>query len=472
MFFSEKNKTLFKAQTLIITALAVLVSGQTLGQDLSVTVDQLKQLVQIDPSTGDALSTEDASNGVVFDISPRDADSWEIVSQQSQVETQDVPSALDVIGPNTQACVQATDDGSPGRVMDVTLTYFDNSNYSRMCSATWLARDSDGNPLNSEDVTCEYVVFNGNPAVRASLSLLDGGRSDLDGVANNQICFSMTPTFPKPFVSNPDNVQNGVELVVRPVDADRWEVDTVVSADDPSTVLSGYEAIGSNTDACLAAADGGLPGQKVGISLVYTRNFDYERICDGSWMVGSEGGEIQESQASCGYESLNGVLGARANLIFTDGGESDLDGEINDRICFSVTPAFANADGDTLLDDVDQCPNTPSDEVDLIDSFGCGPSEIDTDGDGVADGVDACPSTSESELQLVGEDGCSPNERDSDGDDVIDIEDAFPFDPNESVDSDGDGFGDNEEAASGSDPNDPEDYPVRRLPIWIFGTQR
>jgi Ca2+-binding RTX toxin-like protein len=69
---------------------------------------------------------------------------------------------------------------------------------------------------------------------------------------------------------------------------------------------------------------------------------------------------------------------------------------------------------------------------------------------------------------------------DSDGDGVIDTLDAFPFDPLESQDTDGDGIGDNrdtdsdndgvsddEEIAQGTDPLDPDSYPVPdvQLPV-------
>ena len=107
---------------------------------------------------------------------------------------------------------------------------------------------------------------------------------------------------------------------------------------------------------------------------------------------------------------------------------------------------------------------------DLQDSFPANPSETtDSDGDGITDGDDFCPSTAPEELEFVESEGCSPNERDTDGDGIIDLNDAFPTNPNETQDSDGDGFGDNEEVASGTDPLDAEDFPVKRkFPVYLM----
>ncbi len=70
--------------------------------------------------------------------------------------------------------------------------------------------------------------------------------------------------------------------------------------------------------------------------------------------------------------------------------------------------------------------------------------------------------------------------KDSDGDGAIDIEDAFPHDPNETVDTDGDGTGNNadldddndgysdeEEIAAGSDPLDADDTPLGKKQRFI-----
>ena len=74
--------------------------------------------------------------------------------------------------------------------------------------------------------------------------------------------------------------------------------------------------------------------------------------------------------------------------------------------------------------------------------------------------------------KLLGEvntEGCGASERDTDGDGVNDDLDAFPNNANETLDSDGDGYGDNEEISEGTDPNDPDDQPIQAgLPIWLL----
>ena len=80
-----------------------------------------------------------------------------------------------------------------------------------------------------------------------------------------------------------------------------------------------------------------------------------------------------------------------------------------------------------------------------------------------------------------------PAASDSDGDGVVDVEDAFPTDASETLDTDGDGVGNNAdtdddgdgypdlaEISSGTDPLDPSSFPesledqIRGLPIWFY----
>ena len=79
----------------------------------------------------------------------------------------------------------------------------------------------------------------------------------------------------------------------------------------------------------------------------------------------------------------------------------------------------ADADGDGVADDLDQCPNTP--EGVEVDENGC---PLDEDGDGVADYLDKCPGTPAG--VAVGPDGCP---LDSDGDGVLDADDECPGTP-------------------------------------------
>ena len=62
---------------------------------------------------------------------------------------------------------------------------------------------------------------------------------------------------------------------------------------------------------------------------------------------------------------------------------------------------------------------------------------MDSDGDGVGDNSDAFPNDASETV-------------DSDGDGVGDNSDAFPNDASETVDSDGDGVGDNSDACQGT----------------------
>jgi len=66
-----------------------------------------------------------------------------------------------------------------------------------------------------------------------------------------------------------------------------------------------------------------------------------------------------------------------------------------------AAPAPGDADGDGVLDDVDQCPDTPAGAT--VNETGC---EGDADGDGVVDRLDACPDTPAG--TTVDEKGCPP----------------------------------------------------------------
>jgi len=82
-------------------------------------------------------------------------------------------------------------------------------------------------------------------------------------------------------------------------------------------------------------------------------------------------------------------------------------------------PKFIDNDNDGVLDDFDECPNTPQGIA--VDERGC---PLDSDGDGVPDYLDKCPFTPEG--IAVDKEGCP---LDSDGDGVPDYLDKCPNTP-------------------------------------------
>lgn len=105
---------------------------------------------------------------------------------------------------------------------------------------------------------------------------------------------------------------------------------------------------------------------------------------------------------------------------------------------------------------IDQCPGTPLSEIQFVDNYGCSPSQADDDGDGVQNIDDECPDDAAVEGLDRDENGCTD---DIDQDGVTDDIDAYPNDPDQSVDSDGDGFGDNANVSGGDPcPNTPSEW--------------
>ena len=122
--------------------------------------------------------------------------------------------------------------------------------------------------------------------------------------------------------------------------------------------------------------------------------------------------------------------------------------------------------GDTVSSsDFDMCPETPSNELSMVNSDGCGPSERDGDYDSFTDDIDQCPNTPLLQSTLINTTmyldnqqtiltpflGCAMSEIDVDGDGFTADVDWDDNNENQSSDSDGDGFGDNVEANDGDD---------------------
>ena len=69
--------------------------------------------------------------------------------------------------------------------------------------------------------------------------------------------------------------------------------------------------------------------------------------------------------------------------------------------------------------------------------------DMDDDNDGYLDSIDDCPFDPNENLDTDGDGYCNVQDTDDDGDGVYDWNDLYPLDPTESADADGDGIGDN-----------------------------
>ncbi|GIR33971.1 MAG: hypothetical protein CM15mP47_1970 [Methanobacteriota archaeon] len=124
-------------------------------------------------------------------------------------------------------------------------------------------------------------------------------------------------------------------------------------------------------------------------------------------------------------------------------GDSDLDGILDDVDQCSDTPqgepVYLNGCSDSELDDDedgtnndrDICPDTPRGEI--VDSQGCSSSQKDSDNDGITNDLDLCPYTPTGEV--VDSNGCASSQLDSDNDGISDNLDQCPDTPSgEAVD--------------------------------------
>ena len=108
-------------------------------------------------------------------------------------------------------------------------------------------------------------------------------------------------------------------------------------------------------------------------------------------------------------------------------------------------PKVGDADGDGILDDVDECPQVPEDKDNFEDTDGC--PEPDNDADGILDKDDKCPNDPEDLDKFQDEDGCPDLDNDQDG--LSDRIDACPDDA-----EDKDGFEDDDGCPDCDDDKD------------------
>jgi len=182
--------------------------------------------------------------------------------------------------------------------------------------------------------------------------------------------------------------------------------------------------------------------------------------------------------------------GRLTSVVYDDGSSITYTYDNNGNLLLvehSAAPAV-DTDGDGMPDDFEIAngfdPNNPADANEDADSdgltnleefiAGTQPHNPDTDGDAVLDGSDAFPNDPNESVDTDG-DGIGNNaDTDDDGDTMPDAyELANGLDPlnaaDAAADADGDGFTNLEEFQAGTDPQNAEDFPTaRKVPIAIF----
>ncbi|MGQ8364318.1 FG-GAP-like repeat-containing protein [Glaciecola sp. 1036] len=126
-----------------------------------------------------------------------------------------------------------------------------------------------------------------------------------------------------------------------------------------------------------------------------------------------------------------------------------------------------DSDFDNIADGFDNCPSVVNTDQADMDGDGIGDlcdstDDTDSDNDGVPDIEDAFPNDPNEWIDTDGDGIGNNGDTDDDGDGVSDSEDAFPLDPAESVDTDGDGIGNNADTDDDNDgvPDAQDAYPL------------
>jgi len=138
---------------------------------------------------------------------------------------------------------------------------------------------------------------------------------------------------------------------------------------------------------------------------------------------------------------------------YDPGGDALFASDINsgDWVALKVFANFENDFPFRTFVPADNCPVTANPSQADIDADGAGDDCDDSDNDGVFDDKDAFPNNPNESVDTDGDGTGNDADPDDDNDNVPDLQDAFPLDANESADTDGDGIGNN---ADTDDDND------------------
>jgi len=182
-----------------------------------------------------------------------------------------------------------------------------------------------------------------------------------------------------------------------------------------------------------------------GTHLLYQTYEGYEIYSTDMW---SKTSEIEEETGSYNTPTLSFTSEDDEIVVFLDGRyyseysfmaikpDSDSDGVVDELDLCTDTPSEENSDirgcapsqKDTDLDGIndrdDLCPRTNT--ASTVDASGCSEEQLtDSDGDGISDSDDQCPSTPIDEYSNIY--GCSSSQRDVDGDGTTDSNDECPL---------------------------------------------
>ena len=161
------------------------------------------------------------------------------------------------------------------------------------------------------------------------------------------------------------------------------------------------------------------------------------------------------SNATFTVQFTPGAAGARAATLNIASDDED-ENPFNFPVMGNAVPY--DTDNDGVPDNLDVGPNDPNSDSDgdgvadiLETAAGTNPLDADSDDDGSRDNVDAFPLNAAETLDTDGDGTGNNADTDDDGDLVADAQDAFPLNAAETLDTDGDGTGNN---ADTDDDND------------------
>ena len=283
--------------------------------------------------------------------------------------------------------------------------------------------------------------------------------------------------------TNNDSDLEGDELTYSLTDSNAEKVKNALKIDSSTGIISvkeseyfDFEAFVDNQgvaviEAVVQVSDPNGNTDQVTITIPITNVDEYPRIISGTAIEFLEGQStdvvvvdietLPDFQDITTYSILDGKDGADMNInsstgelkfnatpLYLQKSEYIIDIQASDNsgktdiaeFVISILQENIDSDGDSIIDDLDNCP--------LISN----PDQLDTDADGVGDVCDNATNIPNPDQRDTDGDGLGDViDPDDDNDGCLDDNDTFPLDPSECSDNDVDGIGDN------ADPDDDND---------------